>query len=117
MREIHDEFNPPNGELTVLAGDELTAGGGPYKYQICYGELLVCPLTFQHGPKSEVGINGITQEALLLIIADRLRLFQEGPYKTRFNAIALTNIELAQMWLHRRTRERFARGVEGMHVV
>lgn len=73
------------------------------------------PIRFQNGPIKEAGVNGITQEVLLAICADRLRSFQAGPYASRDNAVALTHLETAQMWLHKRTRERLARGVEGTH--
>lgn len=68
---------------------------------------------FQNGPIKEAGVNGITQEALLTIVIDRLRSFQKGPFSCRENAIALTHCEEALMWLQRRTVERIKRGVEG----
>lgn len=52
-------------------------------------------------------------EALLAVVIDRLRGFQSGPYGCRENAVALTKIEEATMWLQKRTRDRMARGVEG----
>lgn len=69
--------------------------------------------SFQNGPIKESGINGITQEALITICIDRLRSFQDGDYRCRENAIALTHLEEALMWLQKRTRDRLARGVEG----
>jgi hypothetical protein len=72
-------------------------------------------ILFQNGPIKEAGVNGITGEALLAIEIDRLRSFQNGPYECRENAIALTHIEEALMWLQRRTVERLKRGVEGTH--
>ena len=52
---------------------------------------------------------------LLAIVADRLRSFRQGPFASRYNALALTHIEDAQNWLNRRTLERMRRGVEGTH--
>jgi hypothetical protein len=77
---------------------------------VLVGELV---LSFQHGPIAEVGTNGITNEALLAIILDRLRRFQAGAYKCRENAVAITKLEEGLMWLQKRTREREQRGVEG----
>ena len=57
----------------------------------------------------------MTHEALLAIVADRLRSFQKGPYSCKANACALTHIEEAQHWLQQRTLERMRRGVEGTH--
>lgn len=72
-------------------------------------------ILFQNGPVGELGANGIHNEDLLAILIDRMRGFQSGPYKSRENAIALTHLEDAMMWLQKRTRERVARGVEGTH--
>ena len=63
------------------------------------------------------GVNGLTHEVLLAIVADRLRSFQKGPYSCKANACALTHIEEAQHWLQQRTIERMRRGVEGTHTV
>ena len=70
-------------------------------------------ILFQRGPVKEVGINGITEQVLLAIVADRLECFQNGPYPCRENALALTKIQEAMHWLHHRTIERVQRGVEG----
>jgi len=70
---------------------------------------------FQNGPINEVGVNGITQEVLLAIVADRLRSFQAGPFSCRENALALTKIEEAMHWLQQRTIRRMRAGVEGTH--
>ena len=129
MRELHDhKVNPANDKLTIQVTDEPGAGGANHRYEIT-GYLVaenpsaVAPvdnngsvvILFQNGPIAECGVNGITQEALLAIVADRLRSFQAGPYACRENALALTKIEEAQHWLHHRTRLRMARGVEGTH--
>jgi hypothetical protein len=70
-------------------------------------------IRFQNGPIRDSGVNGVSQEALLAIVIDRLRAFQRGPYLCRENAIALTHLEDALGWLQRRTRDRLKRGVEG----
>jgi hypothetical protein len=74
-------------------------------------------ILFQNGPIPEKGTNGVTHEALLAILVDRMQGFQKGQYACRENAIALTHLEEALMWLQKRTRERVARGVEGTHKI
>lgn len=66
------------------------------------------------------GLNEVLQievldenEALLAVLEDRLIGFQSGQYACRENAVALTKIQEAMMWLQKRTRDRMARGVEG----
>lgn len=45
----------------------------------------------------------------------RLDHFQGGAFRCRENAIAITKIEEALLWLGKRRAEREARGVEGTH--
>ncbi len=109
------QVNPCNEGILITAY-QVDPELAPHRYDIVYnGNYL--QLVFQHGPIPEVGINGVTHEALLAIIADRLRGFQSSPFSCRENALALTKIEEALMWLHKRTRDREARGVEGTLVV
>lgn len=122
MRQITEHVvNPANDRLTITVCDEPGHGGANHHYAIdvpgC--EEHAVDLRFQNGPISADGngVNGITHEALLAILADRLRGFQNGPYRCKENACALTHIEEAQMWLQRRTLARMRRGVEGTHQV
>jgi hypothetical protein len=137
MRTLTDhivEGDSANHQLKIEVLDEPGQGGACHLYQItgldigengsyveCDGEKAsnydgpedVTWIVFQNGPIKEHGVNGVTQEALLAIVIDRLRSFQAGPYSCRDNAVALTKCEEALMWLQRRTRERIKRGVEG----
>jgi hypothetical protein len=72
-------------------------------------------LFFQAGPVSEngEGINGITNEALLAVVLDRLRGFQETPYACRENYLAIEKIKEALDCLQSRTARRVKAGVEG----
>jgi hypothetical protein len=77
-----------------------------------------CEILFQNGPlKDASGANGITHEALLAILIDRLSGFQSGPYKSQYNEDALNALRLALSHLQARTHERIRRGVEGMHKI
>jgi hypothetical protein len=117
MREIHDhKTNNCNDNLTISVLDEPGAGGANHHYQISHdGENVGWKqeVQFQNGPIKEAGVNGVTQEALIAICIDRLRSFQAGPFACRENAVALTHLETAQMWLQKRTLDRMRRGVEG----
>ena len=121
MRTINDhKVNPANDRIEIVVTDEPGAGGANHEYQIQIGaptdpEDRTVYLSFQNGPINENGVNGITQEVLLAIVADRLRAFQAGKFACRENALALTKIEEAMQWLHARTRGRMVRGVEGTH--
>jgi len=78
----------------------------------CLGEIH-----FQQGPIKEDGINGVMNEDLLLMVVTRLEAFQSGQYRCRENALALTKLEEAVMWLRSRTTGREQRGVEGTHQI
>lgn len=119
MRTLTDhKLNPANNTLKISVLDEPGQGGAQHEYRI-EGEKVVCDISFQNGPISEDGngVNGVTHEALLAILCDRLRSFQKGPYACKANACALTHLEEAQHWLQQRTLERMRRGVEGTHTV
>lgn len=111
------KVNGLNEVLRVTACDEPGAGGAPHCYRIepTVGNASGVTIDFQNGPLLETGgfPNGLSQEALLAVVEDRLKCFQAGPYACRENALALTHIQEAMHWLHHRTRERMQRGVEG----
>lgn len=123
MRTITDhKVNPANDRILIEVTDEPGAGGANHEYLVTLppdqnGNGRAFSISFQNGPINENGINGLTQEVLLAIVADRLRSFQAGSYSCRENALALTKIEEAQHWLHSRTLARMQRGVEGTHKV
>lgn len=120
MRKVNDhKVNPANDKLEITVLDEPGPGGANHVYEVDTppeeGKYAGVKIHFQKGPINENGINGITQEVLLAIVADRLRSFQAGQYSCRENAVALTHVETAMLWLHKRTWDRMARGVEGTH--
>lgn len=134
MRTLSDhKVNPANDKLEIEVLDEPGSGGASHLYHITgfnSGSNPSDPWTkrhgqpaehstilFQNGPINEVGVNGLTHEALIAIVVDRIRAFQAGPYACRENALALTKLEEAQHWLNARTRARMARDVEGTHKV
>ena len=118
MRKVTDHVaNPVNDLINILVTDTPGAGGANHQYKVEFPEgKFDIEINFQKGPINEEGVNGITQEVLLAIVIDRLRSFQAGPFACRENALALTKVEEALMWLKSRTFARMARGVEGKSV-
>lgn len=124
MRKIDEhKINPLNDTIEINAIDEPGAGGANHKYHINWMPIdngidptlgsNCLGISFQNGPINENGVNGITQEVLLVVVIDRLRSFQKGPFSCKANACALTHVEEALHWLQQRTIERMRRGVEG----
>lgn len=145
MRTITDhKLNGLNDAIDITVLDDPGAGGANHNYRLDLtggapgsgGSYL--NINFQNGPIKETGFNGFTNEALLAVVIDRMRGFQgmnpvtdkqvadgsappgadqpRAPFACRENAIALTHLEDALMWLQKRTRDRLARGVEGANV-
>lgn len=126
MRQIHDhKVNGLNEAITITAEDEPGSGGANHKYLLTIETTIGnrpagragLLISFQNGPIHEAGYNGLSNEALLAVVIDRMRGFQSGQFKCSENAEALTKLEEAMMWLQKRTRDRMARGVEGTHTV
>lgn len=73
-------------------------------------------VSFQKGPVKENGVNGCHNVDLIAIVIDTLQSLQNGEFSCRENAIAITKLEEASMWLNKRTADRKARGVEGLNI-
>lgn len=115
---------------TIVAVDEKGAGGAYHKYEVISTNLaktniyqtnpldsdLKTTINFQNGPIKENGVNGCHNEDLIAIVIDRLQCFQAGEYSCRENALAITKLEEALLWLRKRTMDREDRGVEGTSI-
>lgn len=132
MRQlISHTVNECNDKLKIEVLDEPGSGGACHLYHITGFNSATNPsdpwtarhgqpaehstILFQNGPIKEVGTNGVTHEALLAILIDRLQCFQAGPYANEYNESALESLHRAQRCLLNRTKERTERGVEGTH--
>lgn len=121
MREITEHHTNAANRAISIQADELDPdnGNASHLYDVTWRERddsgMHIELEFQHGPIAEVGVNGITNEVLLVIVADRLRGFQSGKFNCVENYLALTNVVAALHALEARTKGREARGVEGTH--
>lgn len=101
---------------TVYAVDEKGNGGANHKYLIqCQDAALTrTTIQFQNGARKEFGsISGVLDTDLLEIVRHRLQSFQQGPFATRENAVALTHIEEALLWMNKRVEDRIERNVLG----
>lgn len=126
MRELTShKVNGLNEALHIRVMDEPGAGNACHHYIIGYDRFMPridedpgqarieYQICFQNGPIAESGVNGISQEALLAIVEDRLIGFQSGQYACTENGHALAKVQEAIMWLQKRTLDRVKRGVEG----
>jgi hypothetical protein len=78
---------------------------------------ILAEINFQEGPIKEYGVNGVNNEDLISMVICRLEHFQKSEFACRENALALTKLEEALMWLRKRTTAREMRNVEGTHII
>jgi hypothetical protein len=113
----HTAGNLANSELIITAKPDANGYAHHYDVRVQVDEVNppepLCTVDFQDGLPGEVGTNGLTNEALIAILLDRLARFNEGPHRCRQNSLAITKLEEAGHWLRDRTQERLFRRVEG----
>lgn len=132
MVEEEYSYNAPHRFMVVKAAADTTCGNVNCVYAYCpysnmgackdykkpeQGSDVLCDIHFQEGPIKECGVNGVCGEDLICMVIDRLEHFQESEFRCRENAMAITKLEEALLWLRKRTMGREQRGVEGTHIV
>lgn len=103
---VHGEDPPHYAIMDFSRAGEAKEGvlGGDVK--------LLAMLNFQNGPVPQVGVTGITNEAVLEVVHHRL-CYLNGLFPCDENAVAIAGVKTALDALYARTRNRQARGVEG----
>jgi hypothetical protein len=112
MREITThKVHVHDRQPTLTALGNPTIAGAEQDYEICYsgadGLDVLVPIHFV-----SLESPGVTNEALLAIVKDRLEGFQAGKFPCQENEDALAGVNHALKFLHKRTLDRTARGVE-----
>jgi|SRR6185503_21128770 len=79
-------------------------------------------IDWQNGPlgrgETRIDPNGAFVETVIASAKQRIEYYQtaaQGKFSCRENAVAITKLEEALMWLDKRTKDREARQVEGTH--
>ena len=103
----------------VYAVGEKGNGGANHIYDVNWdadnnGYISTNRIIFQNGARKErTSTHGVLDTDLLEIVRHRLQCFQQGEFSTRENAIALTHIEEALLWMNKRVEDRIERNVLG----
>jgi hypothetical protein len=94
LRDIrtHETDNLNRDISIIVLDDPDPVSRASHTYSIAMPGQKSTLIRFQHGNPS-VEINGLTNEVLLAIMADRLAAFQTGPYSCQENAEMLEHIE------------------------
>lgn len=111
------QTNKLNHQIEILAKEEKsdqpqTWNIPPHVYRITGNPGSAMDIHFHVGSTVE-GPNGLTNEALLAILIDRVESFQHTWARCEENAEILRNLKTALLWARERSRERESRGVEG----
>lgn len=77
-----------------------------YEIRRTSDDSLVGELHFQNGAISDGGANGITNEAVIAAVIDRLKSFQRSKLACRENEFALQHLCEALYWLSERELKR-----------
>lgn len=76
-------------------------------------------INWQDGPlgrgDAKAKPNGAFVEGVIAAAIQRIEYYQSSKFACRENAIALTHLETALLWLNKRTADRESRSVEGTH--
>jgi len=76
-------------------------------------------IAWQNGPlgrdADRIKPNGAFVETVIDAARQRIQFYQDSKFSCRENAIAITKLEEALMWLNKRTADREKRNVEGTH--
>lgn len=76
-------------------------------------------IEWQNGPlgrgKDRKDTSGAFVETVIYAALQRIEHYQESRFKCRENALAITKLEEAIMWLNKRTQRREDEGTEGTH--
>jgi len=119
MKELkHDLLT--NKYTTILHEEEFNYNA-PHFFSVVETDHkannVLSTIHFQKGPIKECGVNGVCNEDLIAMVICRLEYFQKSEFACRENALAITKLEEALLWLRKRTMGRENRGVEGTHEV
>ena len=125
MKQLNRIQKRNNLNTVFVMDEEHPVNKGHHEYAIVLNgtETVQAPdrvvtIKFQNGPRNVEGsVRGILDTDLLEIERDRLAAFQSGPYATRENAIALTHIEEALLWMNKRVEDRAEAGTLGTNKV
>ena len=76
-------------------------------------------ITWQDGPlgrgEERIEPNGAFVETVIAAAKQRIEFYQNSKFTCRENAVAITKLDEALMWLNKRTQNRETREVEGTH--
>ena len=102
-----------NNDVSAVHKNDANTLPGHF-YTIEKDGTVLGNITFQNGPVGEVGVNGITSEALLAIVIHRTKILNDM-FPSSYNELALHSLCGALTAFEARTKDRIKRQVEGLN--
>ena len=112
MDTLRDQFPAKFNESGAMDYKWFEADIRPHNFVYVRNDKNSLSFTIQNGPIKENGVNGCQVDTII----EAAKLIIEGLNKNfacRENAMAITKLDEALMWLELRKRQRIERGVEG----
>lgn len=86
----------------------------PFKFVYIRRDKNSITFNLQKGPIKENGVNGCQIDCMIAASAQMIKEANEV-FPCRENAIAITKLEEAMLWLNKRKADRILRNVEGLN--
>lgn len=107
MKQV--EHDLLTNKYTKVVHEENITFNAPHHFQVhqVYPGMadidprILQEVVFQKGPIKEHGVNGVCNEDLIAMVICRLEHFQRSEYSSRDNAMAITKLEEALLWLRK----------------
>lgn len=112
MDELREQFPEKFNESGAMDYKWFEADIRPKNFVYVRQDVNSIAFTLQNGPIKEKGINGCQLDTIIEAAKMILEGFNKN-FPCRENAVAITKLDEALMWLEKRTKDRLARNVEG----
>lgn len=112
-KTIHVDHNGVTVTAETVTIDGKVMGGHKYRVHGLQSKEVMS-IEFQKGPVGPNGTNGLTNEALLMILIDRTEALNDM-FPCVQNRHAIHHMKMALELFEARTKERQNRGVEGQN--
>lgn len=116
MDELRDKYPDKFNESGAMDYKWFEADIRPHNFVYVRHDVNSISFTLQNGPVKEKGVNGCQVDTMI----EAAKIIIEGLNKNfpcRENAVAITKLDEALMWLDKRKKDREKRNVEGTNQV
>lgn len=114
MDKLREQFPEKFNESGAMDYSWFEKDIRPKNFIYVRNDVNSLSFTLQNGPIKEVGVNGC-QVNEVIEAAKKILEGLNSKVPCRENSMAITKLDECLMWLEKRTKDREARGVEGLN--